>query len=89
MEIKIIGSNSKEGIIYKKRVLEAVMEIDEAVTISLIDDIDIIRKYNIIKKPALVINDDITIEGRMIATKELVKLLKSKCEKKEVQIIKL
>ena len=78
MEIKIIGSNSDNGMAYKKIVLEAVMDIDENVVISLVDDIDLIEKYNIRKKPALIINDNIVIEGRMIKARELIKILKSK-----------
>ncbi len=78
MEIRIIGSNTKEGYELRKRVIDVVMELDEKVTVSLEDDIKLIKKYNITKRPALIINNNLTIEGRLITSRELNKILKSK-----------
>jgi len=79
MEIKIIGSNTTNGKILRNRVIEAAMEVDDKITITLINDDE---DYKIKKRPALVIGDNITIEGRMITTKELCKIIKSKAIKK-------
>ena len=78
MEIKIIGASSANGKILRNRVLEAAMEVDDKITISLLND----NEYHVKKSPALVIDNDITIEGRMITTKELSKILKRKTIKK-------
>ncbi len=78
MEIKIIGASSANGKILRNRVLEAAMEVDDKITISLLND----NEYHVKKRPALVIDNDITIEGRMITTKELSKILKRKTIKK-------
>lgn len=84
MDIKIIDSNSTEGTILKNRVLEAIWDINERVTISLISNTDDIKKYQINKCPALVINNDITLEGRLITVKELERILKNEVKKKRV-----
>ena len=46
MEIKVIGSNSSDSITLRNRVLEAAMEVNDKITISLLDE-DNINKFNI------------------------------------------
>ena len=84
MDIKIIDSSSNKGTILRKRVLEAVGDINEKVTITLISNIEDIKKYKIHKYPGLVINNKITLEGRLITVKELNKILKNEVKKIKV-----
>ena len=84
MDIKIIDSSSNEGIKLRNRVLEAVWDIDEKVTISLISNAEDIKKYKLNKYPGLVINDNLTVEGRLITVKELERILKNEVKKKRV-----
>ena len=84
LDIIIIDSNSNEGIILRNRVLEAVGDINEKVTITLVSNNQDIKKYNIHKYPGLVINNKLTLEGRLITVKELNKILKNEVKKIKV-----
>jgi protein-disulfide isomerase len=46
-------------------------------TIEKVEDIMEIMKYNVMSTPALVINDEITIKGRVPTKEEVLELLKN------------
>ncbi len=77
MDIKILGVDDKEIRELRNRVLEAILSIDSNVTITIINDKEVmVNQYKIKKKIGLIINNDYTIEGRMITARELSKILK-------------
>ena len=65
MKIKIIGSNCSNGIKLRKALLKAVNNYDEAVEIELKDDQESMKKYNIKNIPALIINNNKCVEGKV------------------------
>lgn len=76
MEIKIIDKHTTKGKELKNRVLKAVETYEKNVTISLLNDIDELKKYKIKSFPALVINNNLETEGRVVSTREIIKILK-------------
>lgn len=78
MNIKIIGYNTDKCIILQKRVLEAVSKIDDRVTIVLVNRSDEINKYQLKRYPGLIINETLATEGKVISTREIIKILKNR-----------
>ena len=77
MKIKIIGSNCSNGIKLRKALLKAVNKYDEAVEIKLKDDQESMKKYNIKNIPALIINNNKCVEGKVPSDREILKFIKS------------
>ena len=50
--------------------------MDFGITIININRTDIIKKYKVKEYPSLYINDTLALEGKLISTKEIVKLIK-------------
>ncbi len=77
MKIKIIGSNCSNGIKLRKALLKAVNNYDEAIEIELKDDQESMKKYNIKNIPALIINNQKCVEGKVPSDREILKFIKS------------
>ena len=77
MKIKIIGSNCSNRIRLKKALLKAINNYDEAVEIELKDDQESMKKYNIKNIPALIINNNKCVEGKVPSDREILKFIKS------------
>ncbi len=74
IEVKIIGSNCSNGIKLKKMVNRASEEIESEV---IIKDIEKDSKYGITNFPALIINEKLVSEGKVLTVREIKKLLLS------------
>ena len=57
--------------------LKAINNYDEAVEIELKDDQESMKKYNIKNIPALIINNQICVEGKVPSDREILKFIKS------------
>ena len=57
--------------------LKAINNYDEAVEIELKDDQESMKKYNIKNIPALIINNQICVEGKVQSDREILKFIKS------------
>ena len=77
MKIKIIGGNCSNGIKLKKALLKAINNYDEAVEIELKDDQESMKKYNIKNIPALIINNQKCVEGKVPSDREILNFIKS------------
>ena len=77
MKIKIIGSNCSNGIKLRKALLKAVNNYDEAIEIELKDDQESMKKFNIKNIPALIINNQKCVEGKVPSDREILKFIKS------------
>ncbi|MBO5414174.1 MAG: thioredoxin family protein [Bacilli bacterium] len=75
IEVKIIGVNCSNGIKLKKMLNRATEEIEEEIKITEISEKD--KKYGIKNFPALIINNEIVSEGRVLSSREIKKLLLS------------
>ena len=77
MKIKIIGCNCSNGIKLKKTLLKAIKDFDDQVEVVLDNDQESIKKYNIKNIPALIINNNKCIEGKVPSERDILKYIKS------------
>ena len=77
MDIKILGTGCPKCKTLEKLTREVVEQNGYNATITKVDDIMDIMKYNIISTPALVVNEKVEIKGR-IPTADEIKLVLSK-----------
>ncbi|MFR5856970.1 MAG: thioredoxin family protein [Bacilli bacterium] len=77
MNIKIIGYNCSNGIKLKKTLLKAIKDFDETIEVELNDDQESVKKYNIKNIPALIINNNKCIEGKVPSERDILKYIKS------------
>lgn len=74
--IKILRTGYPKCITMTSVVKDVVAENDIDATVEKVEDIAEIIKYNIMTTPALVIDDVITIKGRVPSKSEVLELLK-------------
>ncbi len=77
MNIKIIGYNCSNGIKLKKTLLKAIKDFDETIEVEFNDDQESVKKYNIKNIPALIINNNKCIEGKVPSERDILKYIKS------------
>lgn len=71
MNIKIIGSNCSNGIKLKKSVFKLGKEIKGTYTLELLDTESDKKRYNISNIPALVINEKVISQGKVLTDREI------------------
>ncbi len=72
--IKILGTGCQKCKTLTGLVQEVVLENNINATIDKVEDIQEIMKYNVLSTPALVINDRVSIKGRIPSKEELLAL---------------
>lgn len=77
LNIKIIGYNCSNGIKLKKTLLKAIKDFDETIEVEFNDDQESVKKYNIKNIPALIINNNKCIEGKVPSERDILKYIKS------------
>lgn len=70
-DIKILGSGCTKCKITYNNVLEAVKETGVEATVTKIEDIAEMMKYNVLTTPVLMINDQFKVQGRVADVKEI------------------
>ena len=76
MNIKIIDENNTNAKTLENRVIKAALGINRDVDTLLICDREEARKLKLKSYPALIINDNLESEGRIVSTREIMKILK-------------
>ena len=71
MNIKIIGSNCSNGIKLKKSVFKVCKNIKNKITLELLDTDSDKIKYNISNVPALIINNKVISQGKVLTDREI------------------
>jgi small redox-active disulfide protein 2 len=74
-EIKILGTGCQKCKTMTGIVQEVIKENQIDATIEKVEDIMEIMKYNVMTTPALVINGEITIKGKVPSKEEVLALL--------------
>ena len=77
MEIKILGTGCPNCITLEKRVRKVVEENAIDAKITLVKDIVDIMAYQVMSTPALVIDEEVKIKGRVPKNDEILNLLNS------------
>ena len=75
MNIKIVGSNCKNGMQLYKMASRAVEELEENIEVEKLDDKNSINKYGVKNIPGLIIINRLVSEGKVLTSREITKLL--------------
>jgi len=76
MDIKVLGPGCPKCKITLKHVHKALEKVNrDDVTVTKVETMEEIMKYNIMSTPALVINEEIKILGRVATVKEIIGLI--------------
>ena len=75
MEIKIIGSNCKNGMQLYKMVTRAIENSRNEINIQKLDDKTSINKYGVKNIPGLVINEKLISQGKVRTDREIGKMI--------------
>lgn len=73
MEIKIIGSNCKNGMQLYKMANRAAENSKEEINVEKLDDKNAINKYGIKNIPGLVIDEKLVSQGKVLTDREISK----------------
>ncbi|QUH27760.1 thioredoxin family protein [Vallitalea guaymasensis] len=77
MVIKILGGGCKNCQNLYKNTMEALEIVGIEAEVLKVEDINEIMSYGVMKTPALVVDEEVKIMGRVAKSKELAKLFKS------------
>jgi small redox-active disulfide protein 2 len=75
MDIKILGTGCPKCKTLEKLTREVVEQNGFTATITKVEDIMDIMKYNIMATPALVVNEKVEIKGRVPSADEIKQIL--------------
>jgi len=75
MEIKVLGTGCPKCKALEAATKEAVAKAGVEASVSKVEDIMEIMKYNVMTTPALVVNDKIVVKGKVPSVDEIVKLI--------------
>lgn len=76
MEIKIIGSNCKNGMHLYKSANRVASNVFQDIQIEKLDDVNSINKYGVKNIPGLVINNKLVSQGTALSEKEICRLIR-------------
>lgn len=76
MNVKIIGNESSNRIKLIKNINKAIDSLKLHITPIIAEDEKSIKNYNITNTPALIINDKVISQGKVLTEKEVAKFLK-------------
>ncbi|MDP3451359.1 MAG: thioredoxin family protein [Bacteroidales bacterium] len=75
MEIKILGTGCPKCKTLEKMTREVVEQNNFNATVTKVEDIMDIMKYNVLSTPALVVNEKVEIKGRVPSAEEIKQVL--------------
>ena len=76
MEIKILGKNSSNRTKLLKNIGKATQDKKGGINIEIIEDQEIINKYEVSNTPCLVINDKVISQGKILTDREIKNYIK-------------
>ena len=81
MNIKILGSGCKSCQTLESNASKAVEELALKAEIEKVTSFEEISKFNVIKMPALVVNEEVIFYGRVNSVEEIKEKLSKLCSK--------
>jgi len=75
VHIKVLGSGCKSCDMLTERMRQAAAEAGVDATVEKVTDLAEFERYGIMSTPALVIDDEVIMAGRVPKPKDLVKML--------------
>ncbi len=76
MHIKVLGSGCKNCKKLEENTREALKTAGVEATVEKVEDFKEIMAYGVMKTPALVIDDDVKVSGRVATVKDILGLIK-------------
>jgi small redox-active disulfide protein 2 len=76
MQVKVLGAGCGNCHTLQDRANEALREIGAPPTAELVTDYSVIAGYGVMNTPALVVDDEVVVAGRVPDVAELVTLLR-------------
>ena len=78
MTVKILGSGCKSCVTLAQNTKEALEELGITAEIVKVTDFAQIAAYGVMSTPALVVDEKVLSYGKVLKTKEIIKLLEKK-----------
>jgi small redox-active disulfide protein 2 len=78
MEIKVLGTGCPNCKRLDRLTRQAVAELGIEATVVKVEDLDAIMAYDILSTPALVIDEDVVVSGRVPRKNEIVAWLQAR-----------
>ena len=78
MEIKVLGTGCARCRTLEKLTLKAIGELDLDATVVKEEDIQKIMEYAVMRTPALVIDEEVVLSGKVPGLKEVKELITSR-----------
>lgn len=75
MNIKIIGSDCRNGMQLYKVITRTVEEQKDDIKVERLNDNNSMNKYGVKNIPGLVVNDSLVSEGKVLSQKEITKII--------------
>ncbi len=77
MTIKVLGPGCSNCKKLHESAKEAINELNSNIDLEYITDIEKMIAYGIMSSPALVINEKVVSQGRVLSKEDIIKLIKS------------
>ena len=78
MEIKILGTGCPNCITLEKRVRRVVEKNEIEAQVTMVKEIVDIMAYKVMATPALVINDEVLVKGRVPKERDILNMIKER-----------
>ncbi len=75
MEIKVLGMGCKKCKLLEKHAKKAVEALGIEATVEKVEDPAVFSDYNVMQTPALVVDGEVKVKGRVPSAKKLQKIL--------------
>ena len=75
MNIKVLGSGCKNCKKLEENAKEAVNEMGIDASVEKVEDFKVIMAYGVMKTPALVVDEEVKVMGRVATVAEIKKIL--------------
>jgi len=75
MNIKVLGTGCKKCNTLMENVKEALASTSTEATVEKVEDLQTIIAYGVMSTPALVIDEKVVSKGKVLKTKDIVKML--------------
>ncbi|MDD3131094.1 MAG: thioredoxin family protein [Bacteroidales bacterium] len=75
MEIKVLGTGCTKCKSLEKATMEAIAKTGVEATVTKVDDIMEIMQYGVMSTPALIVDGNIVVKGRVPSVEEISKLI--------------
>ena len=76
MNIKVLGTGCAKCKSLEKITKKAIEEMNLPAKVEKVEDIQAIMEYGIMRTPALVVNEEVVLSGRLPKKSELMEILK-------------